>query len=468
MAIFPSTLYPKLPTSSLSGQFILCKTKEVLPEGWQQSGKNDWILAHHHRLSITNINEQSQGFRGWLLGYAIDPLARQFAFGVDGCRNIPGLNGFGNLEDWLNRLTGRFAAIAFTDSESRLYLDAAGGLSSVWCARKQICASSPMLIPYDKSTSDDVELCEAFGIPDSDGGVAFGLTPRHSIQRLLPNHFLDLENWRAVRHWPSGPATLITPIEAVNEISQMLAGTIQTICSRHKPYMSLTAGRDSRMLLACSRGIHDRIQFFTWELPDYRANRDVRWAHRMKQRLGLMHQVFPFSEAGQADKEEWLYRTGCAVGEVRGLSLASTLKLMDGDRFYLSGHAGEVGRCFYWRPDDTHKTHLDINQIVHRLSLPPLQKITDAGTQWLNHLPLTQPFDVLDFLYIEQRLGCWAGVTAYGDDDGPLRLPPFSNRKIFALMLGLPYEFRLNQNLARDLISACWPELLDFPFNSND
>ena len=466
MPVCPSSLSAKFSTSDLSDQFILCQSKELVPDGWVCSTLGSWIVGHHKSLSVVCFGEEATGLRGWLLGYAIDPLEGDFIFGLAAPPRIPALVDFEVLEGWLSTLSGRFAAIVFSSAGSRVYLDASGSLSAIYSKHRRICASSPMLIPYDEETDDDVDLINAMLVPESNRFYAFGLTPRHNILRLLPNHYLDLDTWIVKRHWPHGPLSPTAPLEVVTSVSCMLAGTIRSVCNHGQPFMSLTAGRDSRMLLACAKDMVSRVQFFTWELRDQVAKTDLRVAKNIKDKYGLRHKTYSFSEAGLADKEKWLYRTGCAVGETRGLSLVTTVNSMDPDCFYLPGLASEVGRSFYWKDQDTDELVLTAEEIVTRLSLPPVQKIIESAREWLIDLPLTECCDVLDFLYIEQRLGCWAGVTAYGDADGPYRLPPFSNRTLFALMIGLPCNYRRTQQLATDIVLANWPELMDnSPFN---
>ena len=185
-------------------------------------------------------------------------------------------------------------------------------------------------------------------------------------------------------------------------------------------------------------------------------------------KYGLRHKVYRFREATREDKVEWLYRTGCAVGEPRGMSLVTTNKQMT-HRFYLPGLGSEVGRAFYWKTTDQADTVLSPEELLARLHRhhPVLPPIVDCAASWLDGVPASNIFEVLDFLYIEQRLGCWAGVTDLGDADGPLRLPPFHNRRIFTLLLGLPQDYRINQQFSTDLIRRSqWQGLQDVaPFN---
>jgi hypothetical protein len=151
------------------------------------------------------------------------------------------------------------------------------------------------------------------------------------------------------------------------------------------------------------------------------------------------------------------------VGEQRGMRLSPTVQSMDCDRPYLPGLANEVGRAFYWRPGDEQRTFTG-EDLVKRLGLKPHPTHVAAADRWLAGVPYRHPYDILDLVYIEQRLGCWAGPAAYALDF-VFRFPPFANRTIFQTMLALPFQYRLDQQLVQDIIQMNWPELLAFPFN---
>jgi hypothetical protein len=147
------------------------------------------------------------------------------------------------------------------------------------------------------------------------------------------------------------------------------------------------------------------------------------------------------------------------------MSLATTLGAMGSARFYLPALGSEVGRGRYWSRHDDPNTPLRASQLVRRLGLPCHPQLVAAARRWLRGVGIADTLQVLDLLHIEQRLGCWAGVTAYGDANGPARIQPFSNRRIFELMLSLPAEMRRQDGIPQALIARFWPELLAFPVN---
>ena len=80
---------------------------------------------------------------------------------------------------------------------------------------------------------------------------------------------------------------------------------------------------------------------------------------------------------------------------------------------------------------------------------------------------MSDAFTLLDLLFVENRLGCWAGVWPYAQYYGPgFTFFPMNHREVIAHMAGLPETVRWNETFNEMVIRHEWPELLDVPFNS--
>jgi hypothetical protein len=171
--------------------------------------------------------------------------------------------------------------------------------------------------------------------------------------------------------------------------------------------------------------------------------------------------VIPWIEPDPADLDEWLERTGhCVAG--RGWQAVGVRKRL-GEGARLSGICGEVGRAFYWRKQDLDGGQLSASSVVERLRLPAHPRLGLAAEKWLGSLPVTEAPLVLDLLYLEQRLGCWAAPKAYGQPGGGRA--PLNDNQLFEWMLSLPCDYRFEQRLVPAVIERLWPDLLSFPFN---
>ena len=193
---------------------------------------------------------------GWLLGLAIGHDGRVLdsdwllpvTIGRSRCRLTL-------FEAELRELAGRFVAIDLS-AEGRVYLDGCGSLAVVYCPDLERVASSPGLIPRTPSTGDDESLIRALGLPESDAWYPFGLTPRHGVERLLPNHYLDLTRWTAYRHWPPSDLAAGTaePAAAVAAIGSLIERTIAGV-TRAYPAQMAADGRAE--IPACFWPVHD-------------------------------------------------------------------------------------------------------------------------------------------------------------------------------------------------------------------
>jgi hypothetical protein len=143
------------------------------------------------------------------------------------------------------------------------------------------------------------------------------------------------------------------------------------------------------------------------------------------------------------------------------------MKQLDADLVFLPGLCGEVARGYFWKKSDLEdRAPITSREILDRIGVPHHEIVLDAAESWLHGLDGLERLEVLDFAYIEQRLGCWAGPSHYGHSKN-LRVVPLSDREVFTLMLRLPKKYRFENRLPADLIEALWPELLAIPFNSD-
>jgi hypothetical protein len=75
----------------------------------------------------------------------------------------------------------------------RVYVDCAASLPAVFAPSHERVASTPTLVPCSRGCEDAIDLIRATGLPASRGGLsfalAFGLTSRRGVERLLPNTF---------------------------------------------------------------------------------------------------------------------------------------------------------------------------------------------------------------------------------------------------------------------------------------
>lgn len=451
-----------------AGQFLLCCRDRPIPPGWAVREQSGWRLAAHPKLPVRELQDASTRPIGWMLGWAISPEGRLGTGPVQLDVDAASPDAPDRVQDAIYRRGGRFACVLLIGDLQRFYLDPCGSLAAVYGPRQQEVASTPPLIapPDDGDDDRDEELIELMRIGEAANWYPFGLTPRTSVERVLPNHYLDLRRWRVVRHWPAGEIPVDrTTEQAARNVADVLRRQVAAVADRDPIHLSLTAGRDSRMILACARDRVEQVEFFTVAIPCRTGRRDCDIARRIARKLGLRHRVLPAEEASAEERRAWLDRTGWCVCDW-DFTLARTYARLDPDRHYLTGQAGDVVRACYWRARYGPETTLTPEILLKEMQLPANDRVRRHAAHWLDGLPVADARAALDLLYIEQRLGCWAGPRDYGQVTTKSILYPFNHRDALDAMLRINPEDRHDKVLENLVIEQEWPELLAWPFNA--
>lgn len=455
-------------SARLIGQFVVSAGRSRGPREWVTDRIGEWFLCRHPALPLIRLVGVEGGPLGWILGYPISEAGRLLS--DHEVLQLPpqALASTEALETFIYSFGGRFAVVVSDARHRRLYLDPCGSLSAVYCAHQRMVASTPNLIPYDDHTRDRVELAQAIGIPHTNGMYPFGLTPRYGIERILPNHYLDLSEWQTVRHWPKQAWQEATRVEdTAAEIANLVKRNIAAIVAATPTYLPLTAGWDSRMLLACAKEWAYRLELFTTEIGDKGATIDCDTARRIAKRLDLKHRVLPREGAREVDLEEWMFRISYSTGEVRGWQSATMYKRLPGGHAVLVGNIGDLGRRHLWwgRGNNVETSLIAPERLIELCRCPPVEPPLARARAWLDSLPTAEVLQVLDLAYIEQRLGCWAGVFPYAECDPGFTVFPLCHREIIERILKLPVPYRRAGHLPRDIINREWSTLLEWPVN---
>ncbi len=455
----------ELGVEELVGQFILSRSVSVLLETWSRRALGGWHLGFHPTLPVLDIQGSDSTVIGWLLGYPIDAetrlLREEVHFEItNGIRKADE-----QFEEWLYSHGGRFAAVFLDPETSRVYLDPCGSLAAVFCPEQQIVASTSSLIPYLNKNDDNHELIQTIEAMPEDTCYPFSLTHRRSVKRLLPSHYLDLERWQAIRHWPKGEIDVVQDVsEAVRELASLLKNNISAIARDYPLHLALTAGRDSRMLLACTREHVDRTLLYTVSGPGPGKILDWHIASRLARKNGLHLVQLHYKPAPAKEIEQWESRTGhCVHGSIKEWN--SLFRNLDSHRAVLCGASGELGRGFHFRAGDTETSLISVEDLLEKSQMPNLPEIHRRAQQWRNELPIHNALTIWGLLYNETFNGSWFGPVHYGFTHNALYIWPFCHRRIIEIMLGLPREYRLDNRLPSDVVAQEWPELLHLPFN---
>lgn len=410
-----------------------------------------------------------------MVGHALDPRQpeatnAQIAAELSGYANDPAC-----LLQRAGQLGGRHVIIVH-GGRRRFVLTDAGGIRQVFFATTDDgvwCASQPLLLQQELGLADDSEAAAFAGSPEFLNMRGGSWWPGHGstvagVRHLLPNHLLSLDDGKNERFWPSAPLPRVDYEEAKEEVAADLRGLWLAAHARNPLTLLLTAGHDSRLLLAAARPVADDVRFVSISSRGGdRQGDDTEIPARLLGRLGLSHHVADASGGPTASFWDAYRRTAPFANKAYAANIEAASEAIE-NRWGVTGHVAEIPKAYYRsarfaRRPTPGRISLETGTAGHPYAVA-------AQREWLDGAVATDGVNPLDLLYWEQRVGNWAGMWSLQYDlvwrDV---LMPFNCRSLLTTLLALPEEWRRppEVRLWSDLIRGWWPELLQEPFGGN-
>ena len=362
-----------------------------------------------------------------------------------------------------------------TEGELKVFSDATGQIElffSILPKGEVVAATSYRLVeltvPLKKDTS--VEATEFFNSEAFKNKRTFvgQDTFYENLKRLIANHYLDLKTGETVRFFPKEQKRKTTLKEAAGKSAVMLKGYVEAAANRHKLLIPVTAGWDSRVLLAASKEVTEKSIYYVYHMENNTANYDIEIPQKLFQKLNIPFRVFEQKIPTPEEKEKLIqnaesdilfpnYRVGQRIEEIH--------KKYPG-YLTLNGNISEIIRLHF---DDVF--FLSPKKIAYIQNYPGLNYALTRYEKWfeLNKNEFEKyGYSVLDMLYWEENCSNWvakfkAEFRAYGFEI----FSPFNSRELILTLYGLPKKYRRKQNpvVYKKMIEMLWPDVLQVPVN---
>ena len=368
----------------------------------------------------------------------------------------------------LDGLHGAFVMFTHGALPHRLYPDCGGSIPIVFCAAsKRLGSSAHMFLdPEEYEDRFNRPLHDSVVANDVSGSWITGtLTAHHGIERLLPNFYLDLERWEAVRFWPHVPDfALSAGLEDTADLTaQALTGFLNAVAVEYRTGITMTAGFDSRILIAAARQVRDKVEFFTIGSAGEGLDQDM--TARISAEMGLSHRLTPIVQSSAEEKAQWDYWVGHVVRESTR-NVFPTLHPLSYD-VILTGMYGETGRARLYRQDrETINTAPATAEFVlSRLTLPLVPEVVENVEHWLAPIVDLPRSAVLDLAFNELRFGSWAMGQAPVQKAMQLAMMPFAQRSIQGAFMAMDPVEQGTEALFNAIGARMWPEVMAYPVN---
>jgi hypothetical protein len=289
------------------------------------------------------------------------------------------------------------------------------------------------------------------------------------VQRLLPNHSLSIPSGAVTRYWPKAPLAAISVDQCAGEIAPILASEVSAAAVGQQLAITLTAGLDTRVVMAACKDVAAEAWFHTWRLPGLSdSSPDVVIPRRLVAPLGLELHVLRCHQKAE-DSFAAIYNSHTAFAHPYWRDIGAGLyRCYPEKRLSVKGNCSEVGRCFFY-----HDGYPAGPMTAERLAgfqrgwtgSPQIIRVLSEWLPGALDIERLCGILVLDLYYWEQRLGCWQSNSQVEWDIAQEAFCPFNNRKVLASLLSVPEAARLSSDVHLTVIKLLWPELLEQPIN---
>jgi hypothetical protein len=455
----------------LGPQFV-----EWLP-GWKRYELNGSArLTVHPDLPCYQVSEGSRSIT--LLGFILDPDDAKATDQEIAGRLLTALRDCESFFEHTYNYGGRWILIVSDGKRHVLFNDAAG-LRQVFYTNEQYgnglwCASEPGMLArtlHLEMDTDALDLINSYSFRTNQEYWWPGIgSPYKEINHLLPNHRLDLHTGLVRRYWPNRDLQERPISEVVETVSRTLKGLIRGAAERFELVQSITAGWDSRLLLAASKEVSHRISYMTvrqWGMRESHA--DIRIPSALSRKLGLEYHVV---RSGLIMEPEFIktFKTNAVLAHDHYAPDAQAILNYYGlTKVCIVGSVSELVR------DPTVGTKRSINGRItpteisaelyglgrNRYAITEIEK-------WLAGLGQIHNLSRDTIFYWEQRAANWLAMNQVEFDIAWRDIfVPYNCRGLLMAMLAVREKDRQapQNRLYKGLVRNLWPEVLSEPMN---
>lgn len=458
-------------------QFLLGPHEFQPNQHWTCSPLKHGLFLSNHNDLICQVRKVGNNLVA-LVGLAFDPYHPK-----SDLEDILDTLVFGtiNLASVIKRteqLSGRWVIIYQDADNTYLFNDPFGFRSIYYYADREDrwCASQPELIKTqcELTYSEDIDFLEyihSSGFSKNESPMYGPNTIYQGCYHLLPNFFLDFREMHATRFYPDDYLPQKSQELVAEESSELLRGIFSAITHRHSTALALTSGWDSRLLLAASKDVRKKIQYFIDKkgvLPD--EHPDVWVSKALANQLGLSFEL----RNSNVELPGWF--TSLLSKNVSGARVLQKSRMIyskyrnSDNLLYLNGNGGEIFRNYYDKNCRYDPNELEIETILQLMGFDNHFKyVFKEVDDWINQFSLRHKsrLNILDFLYWEQRIGNWGCQFPAEQDLAVEEISPLNCRLLINNFLCVSRENRAAPDfpLIRNIINNLWPEVLDLPIN---
>lgn len=376
----------------------------------------------------------------------------------------------------LDNYAGRHAIIWGDKGEIKIASDATGMRSIFYATNEAIVASHALLV--ENALGGEInrsDLPFRYGYPGN-------RTPYSRTKLLTPNTAYSFLDMRVERFWPRGPLPERTVKDVALEVLMKASTAMRRIADDRPVKVALTAGLDSRALLAVA--LHSGIEFETYT---YGRGRDTlmdrNLAGDLASKLGIKHSVI-VTERPSPELQSKLNEAHYSSHHQNAITPLGKW-MEDARTVAVTANLLEIARSFYKSAKAAGASEPSTGEgmrSLHLRSTPRSGKeaieawgqaeYDEAASDAFEELIQDSDFksaiehlDAFDAFYWEHRMSAWHGASMVERDFYAEPFIPFNARSIFSAALGVAQSERDSADVFHEIIRLVDPALVELPIN---
>ena len=436
--------------------------------GFRVLNFDKYFVYYHQEVEVKSI--KTEGREILVVGIILDPFKPYYTTEqiLKSCLQVSTIE---ELLEQTQKYSGRFIILAKFNGEVFLYGDAFGQRQIYYSLNEGVLVSSSLkimesLLKVNAISNIKKEILDSKKFKEREYSWLGAESIIDGVTKLLPNKYLNLSS-RIEKRIVFNYNEMSKRNDFIEYAAQILSGTIEAITIRYDSFLALTAGWDSRILLAASKNYKSKITYYTFNLS-FESEEDVNISQEICKKNELIHRIYEPKELTEEFLD--LYKKSNYLPRI----MPKTKILQQ--HFYnnnplavnINGNGGEIFRCYYGNKKSYNiSSKILIYLAGYNLKFPFFVNEIERWIEEAKEVAKNNKIPILDLFYWEQKMGNWAATASNELDIAMEEVSPFNNRELLLTLLTLNRNSRIFPNYfgIRKLIKTLWSELLEFPFN---
>lgn len=444
-------------------QFLLTLDQVPTQINWSTRQIGNYHLQTHPELTVAE--KKSNGYHLILLGYWYDYRNPHFS-DQQITDNIKVDGSFEDLAEQMSYFSGVHLVLWSTPDKFFVVPDFSALAEAYMLKRNDeviAVAASPEILnlvePIEIDTTHPFYSTEQFNARMLWIGTS---TSYKNVFRLRPNHLINLGTGQIERFYPCKKLRKLSLDEAAKIVAALLPNLLKAVFNRQEKIMiGLTAGWDSRLLLAACQDIRDKAIFFI-DISTL-EKQDAEISERLAVKLDLTFCKIRFSSAFKNKLEIADFDSPYILPNTK-LSLKAFDRFM-GCYKTLTGTVSELARNEFARIKN-----INGNKLNELARFPENKFVTSQFQNWHDknkQLFESSGYHVLDMFYWEEVLGKVSKLVTDANCINRSMLPILNCRYLMESLLATDEKYREKEYhiLYTEAIKIMWPEALTVPIN---